>query len=133
MTEMSLAKKLGLKPGHRVAVLNAPARFRERIQPLPEGVDLAKTLSGAFDCVLAFTQNQAAVHRDGLAALAATKPGGLVWLAYPKQSARVKTDITRDRGWDAVFAAGWRPVSLISIDDTWSALRFRPEADVKKR
>ncbi len=133
MAEMTLAKKLGLKPGLRASVLNAPKGFWERLDPLPERVELKESLTGTFDCVLAFTRDQATLHRDGLAALAATKPGGLVWLAYPKQSAKLKTDITRDRGWDAVLAAGWRPVSLISIDDTWSALRFRPEADVKKR
>ena len=42
-------------------------------------------------------------------------------------------DITRDRGWDSFAKEGWRPVSLIAIDDTWSALRFRPLAEVRKR
>lgn len=133
MTEMSLTKKLGLKPGQRAAVLNAPDGFRERLGPLPEGTELVETLRGTFDCVLVFAREQAVVERDGMAALAAVKRGGLVWLAYPKLTSKMKTDLTRDRGWDAVFAAGWRPVALIAIDETWSALRFRPEAAVRDK
>src|SRR5215472_6592729 len=127
MAEMSLAKRLGVKAGQRMAVVNAPVGFREQLQPLPDGATLVETLSGALDCALVFTREQAAVERDGLAALAAVKSGGLVWLAYPKLTSKVKTDITRDRGWDAVYGAGWRPVSIVGIDEMWSALRFRPE------
>lgn len=43
----------------------------------------------------------------------------------------MKTDISRDAGWDAVHAAGWEGVAMVAIDDTWSAMRFRPSADVK--
>jgi hypothetical protein len=134
VAEASLGKKLGLKAGQRAAVLHAPEGFRERLEPLPVGMEVAERLDDrAFDSVLVFARAQAVVERDGPAALAAVKPGGLVWIAYPKQSAKVKTDLTRDRGWDAILAAGWRPVSLIAIDETWSALRFRPEADVRKK
>ncbi|HEX6818960.1 MAG TPA: hypothetical protein VF120_11340 [Ktedonobacterales bacterium] len=133
MAETTLAKKLGLKPGQRMALLNAPDGFRERLHPLPEGAELAETLHGAFDCALVFTREQAVVERDAPAVRAAVKPGGLLWLAYPKLTSKVKTDLTRDRGWDSMFAAGWRPVSLVAIDDIWSALRFRPEADVRTK
>ncbi len=47
------------------------------------------------------------------------------WAAYPKKTSGIDTDITRDHGWEALNAAGLRPVRQIAIDDTWSALRFR--------
>ena len=48
----------------------------------------------------------------------------------PKRSAKVATDLTRDHGWEAFAKAGWRPVTQVSVDDVWSALRFRPLAEV---
>ncbi len=50
-----------------------------------------------------------------------------------KKSAKMKTDLTRDVGWETVAKAGWQAVSQISVDDTWSALRFRPAAEVGRR
>lgn len=49
----------------------------------------------------------------------------LFWVAYPKKNSTVKTDLTRDYGWQALKTMGFKPVSLVSIDDTWAALRFR--------
>ena len=50
----------------------------------------------------------------------------LLWLSYPKRSSKVETDLSRDVGWEVVADAGLRPVTQVSIDETWSALRFRP-------
>lgn len=49
---------------------------------------------------------------------------------YPKKSSKVETDISRDVGWDAVKKTDWEGVAIVAIDDTWSALRFRPVAEV---
>jgi len=55
-----------------------------------------------------------------------------LWISYPKRSSKVETDITRDVGWDVVYKAGLEGVTQIAIDDTWSALRFRPADRVGK-
>ena len=52
---------------------------------------------------------------------------GLLWLAYPKGGSRIKTDVNRDRLWQALSATGWRPVRQVALDETWSAMRYRPE------
>jgi hypothetical protein len=51
---------------------------------------------------------------------------------WPKKSARVATDLTRDSLAALALTLGWGPVSNVSIDEMWSALRLRPEADVKR-
>ena len=53
------------------------------------------------------------------------KPSGLLWLTYPKGTSKVKTDINRDIIREYVEANGFKTVSLISVDDTWSALRLK--------
>lgn len=128
-----LARKLGIKPGFSVLLINAPATAADKLRPLPEAASLSTSVAGEFDAVLAFALNRAELDEASPRALAAIKPGGLLWMAYPKQSAKVPTDITRDRGWDVIKGAGWQPVSQVAIDETWSALRFRPEAETTRR
>ena len=129
-----LTKKMGMRPGHRVLVLNAPDGFTETLAPLPERVALETTpTGGAFDLIHVFVHDKAEVDRMAPDALAVLSPGGLLWFSHPKKSSKIKTDITRDVGWDILAVSGLRPVSLVSIDETWSAFRFRPVEDVNPR
>jgi hypothetical protein len=132
MADPALIKKLGLKAKQRLLVLNAPEGYIDRLKPLPEGAELAGTPEGVFDFVHLFVANKAELERDFPTAIQAFKPDGLLWISYPKQSAKVQTDLTRDEGWAAVAEANWQSVAMISIDEVWSAVRFRPgqpEAD----
>jgi hypothetical protein len=131
MTENALIKKLQLRPGLRALFLNAPEGYVASLGPLPDGVALADGPAGTLDFVQLFVHDSAELTTHAPAALAAIKLDGVLWIAYPKQSAKVKTDLTRDRGWDPITAAGLRPVTQIAIDETWSALRWRPIERVK--
>jgi hypothetical protein len=128
MADSSLVKKLGLKPGRRVLILNAPDGYRALLDPLPEGVELAATPDGTFDFVQLFAKNKADLARYAPKAMEAVKPGGLLWIAFPKKTSKIQTDITRDTGWDVIQQAGWQGIFLIAVDDIWSAMRFRPAA-----
>ncbi len=133
MPDTSLIKKLGIKPKHRVNILNAPEGFSEQIGTLlPEDVELLTTPTpvGNFDVVLQFVRNKAEVEEDTPEAIQQIKPGGLFWVSYPKQSSKVPTDINRDILWKIFPNSEWRPVTQISIDEIWSALRFRPKSEV---
>ena len=136
MPESSLAKKLGIKPGQKLLILHAPEGYLRQLGELPEGA-VVQTMDeggeGSYDFVQVFVRNRADVDNFGARAVAALKRGGLLWFSYPKQSSKVETDITRDSGWGSLGTAGLRPVTQIAVDDTWSALRFRPTADVKPR
>jgi hypothetical protein len=130
MANSPLLKKLGVKPGYRVLVLNAPDGYLDQLTPLPEKAELATKGKGPFDVVQLFVKNKAQVDRDAAKAIQAVRPRGLLWIAYPKKSSKVETDISRDVGWEAMKRADWEGVAIVAIDDTWSALRFRPLADV---
>lgn len=128
----TLTKKLLIKPGYQLLILNAPKGYVERISPLPEDATLAEAGSGLYDFVQLFCRDKTDVDALAPAAIAAVKPGGVLWLCYPKRGPKVQTDINRDTGWETVNRAGWGPVMQIAIDDLWSALRFRPEADIQR-
>jgi hypothetical protein len=130
MANSPLLKKLGVKPGYRLLVLNAPDGYLDQLAPLPEKAELATKGKGPFDVVQLFVKNKAQVDRDAAKAIGAVKPRGLLWIAYPKKSSKIETDISRDVGWETMKKADWEGVAIFAIDDTWSALRFRPAADV---
>lgn len=131
MAESPLIKKLGIKPGQKILILNAPEGYIQTLGALPGGAEVKTSAGGMFDFVQLFVRNKADIDDHAATAMQSLKPGGLLWFAYPKKSSSIKTDITRDIGWDALMAAGIRPVTQIAIDDTWSALRFRPISEVK--
>ncbi|HVX10288.1 MAG TPA: hypothetical protein VHC22_03865 [Pirellulales bacterium] len=80
----------------------------------------------AFHFALAFAVKQAEVDRLAKALCRKAAGDALLWFAYPKGSSKqYQCDFNRDTGWDAVRAAGFDSVRQISIDDDWSALRFR--------
>jgi hypothetical protein len=113
-------------------VVNPPDGYADRIGP-PQGVEVTTELDGTFDFVQVFAKDRATLDRHLEAAHAALKPGGLFWISYPKGSSKVPTDLNRDVFLEALTHLGVRPVTQVSVDDVWSALRFRPFAEVGSR
>ncbi|HZA81146.1 MAG TPA: hypothetical protein VFC13_06690, partial [Actinomycetes bacterium] len=99
----------------------------------PQGVEVTTDLEGTFDFVQVFATDRATLDRHLEAAHAALEPGGLFWISYPKGSSKVPTDLNRDVFLNALGHLGVRPVTQVSVDDVWSALRFRPFAEVGSR
>ena len=150
MAQSTLIKKLRIKPGQRVTIINPPPGYLDQLGDLPEGVGLAiqpadvelagepealgmaNQPEGTFDFVHLFVKNITELERLGPTAVRAVKHDGLLWISYPKRSSKVETDISRDVGWDVIQEAGLRPVTQVSIDAVWSALRFRPAERVGK-
>jgi hypothetical protein len=125
-----LNKKLLIKAGHTVGIFNRPSGYEKFIDPLPVGA-MQGSGPGPFDCVLCFTGSKAEVDILAPFAMKAVKPGGALWLCYPKGTSGVKTDINRDTGWDVLKKAGWEVVAQVAIDEKWTGSRFRPSGEVK--
>ena len=128
----SLAQKLQLKPGQRMAVLNAPQGYLDQVAAEMESITVLAQAAGKPDAVLLFVNKLGEAERLVPRAIRAIKSDGLLWIAYPKGTSRFKTDVNRDRLWEALKPTGWRPVRQIALDEVWSAMRFRPEASVGK-
>ena len=122
MSDLDPMKKLSLKSGQSVLVLNPPTGYLERLT----GAVLQAEPQDRYDFVQVFVLNSQALVEHFPHARQALKPGGALWLCYPKLSSGIKSDLTRDAGWEVVFQAGLRPVRQVAIDETWSALWFKP-------
>jgi hypothetical protein len=117
---VDLAAKLQIKPGTQVAVVSGPA----------DGPDLSSlgqltTDPAQAGAVIAFARQRADLTRAASPAIHAARDDRLAWIAYPK-AGQLGTDINRDSLAAAVAELGVRPVRQVSLDEVWSALRFRP-------
>jgi hypothetical protein len=131
----TLAQKLRILEGSHVALLNAPDGYARALDPLPAGVEVTAIAAGGadqYDVTLLFARDLAELERLAPSAIGVTRDGGVLWIAWPKGGARAKGAITRDTLWPAMAQVGWGPVSNVALDETWSALRLRPEAEVKR-
>ena len=126
MAGSSLARKLLVRENHRIMTLNAPTDFAASLEPLPEGATILSELDSVADVFVLFVKNRADLQRDAARAVATIRRDGALWLAFPKGTSKVKSDLSRDAGWEPLTAIGYIGVSLMSIDETWSAFRFRP-------
>jgi hypothetical protein len=120
-----LAKKLKLRPGARAAVVGAPGDYLERLGP-PAGTSVGSTLDGPLDWIQVFVASSAELAAIVPGITNAVAPDGLVWISYPKGSSKRQTDLTRDRGWESLEGSDLMWLSLVSVDDTWSAFGLRP-------
>jgi hypothetical protein len=115
-----LTRKLQLKPGQHIAILNVPADMK---------LDLADehfaTNPAASDGILAFARNSAELKTTCQPAVDAARRDALAWIAYPK-AGQLDTDLNRDRLAESLTTASIQPVRQVALDEVWSALRFRP-------
>lgn len=130
-----LPKKLGIKPGHRVAVLHAPEGFRATLQPLPEDVELFDTLDAvdALDIVLWFGTERAALEcivRDVRGVL--EQNGGL-WIGWPKRASGIPTEVTDDIARDVALPTGLVDNKICAIDADWSGIRLVVRRELRTR
>jgi hypothetical protein len=112
---MDLAKKLQLKGGSGLRLVNAPEGLE-----LDVDVDDRRTA----DAILVFARDSTELERFGDAAFEAARADRISWIAYPK-AGQPDSDLNRDRLARLAAGRGVRPVRQVAIDDVWSALRFR--------
>lgn len=134
MTTSTLPKKLQMKPGQRGVVLNTPEGYPEGLISLPEGFELLESLEGGqFDFVQVFVKSLDELHALLPQAREAVKYDALLWIAYPKGSKKAGYDVNRDTLHAAASTYGVTGIALISLDDTWSCMRFRPTEKVESK
>jgi hypothetical protein len=121
-----LNKKLKIKEGTKIVLLNSPRGFQKQLSPLPKGAKVIES-GRSNEFVMLFVENKLELEREIIKACKTLKKDGLIWICYPKGSSGKQTDLTRDKGWECLDKIDMNWLSLISLDDTWSAFCMRNE------
>jgi len=119
----ALVRKLGVKEGCRLAIVSAPNGFAEALE-LPSGVQLRKQARGRLDVVVFFVTRRAELARRFPTFQNRLEPDGGLWIAWPKQTSDVATDLSFEPVQRIGLDNGLVDNKVAAIDDTWSGLRF---------
>lgn len=130
----TVIKKLQYKLQPEVLIVNAPEEFRAIVDDWKkmatvqsDGVE-GKT----FNFAMIFIKTPREVNAAAKKFVKMLEPDAVFWMVYPKKtSKKYKTEITRDEGWQALGDLGYEGVAMVSVDDDWSAFRFRKADFIK--
>jgi len=120
-----LIKKLGIKEGFRVGLINVPKGFQKELGALPPDVKIFVTnLTKPLDLILLFVDKEP-ILRATFPLLAAKLPAnGMFWIAWPKKSSKVPTDLTFGNVQRIGLDAGLVDVKICAVNEIWSGLKF---------
>jgi hypothetical protein len=120
-----LPRKLGIKPGHRVALLGAPDGFEaDTLGELPDGVGVVRRAGREADVIVSFHTSRAELERRLPTLRAMMEPAAGLWIAWPKRASKVPTDMTEDVVREIALPTGLVDNKVCAIDETWSGLRL---------
>jgi len=119
-----LPKKLGIKENSRLAFVNAPAGFQDYLGRLPASAEVVKRLTKPLDLVLFFVTTERVLAKEFAKLADKLATNGMIWIAWPKKSSGVTTDLSFERVQRIGLDAGLVDVKICAIDETWSGLKF---------
>jgi hypothetical protein len=124
----NLLEKLNHKGNGRIAILNSEESFTASLLVEFSELTIDREIDPRFpyDFIFIFVRNQAEVETFTPIALHNLLCDGVLWFCYPKKSSKLfRADIDRDHGWQRLNDAGFHGIRMVSIDNDWSAIRFR--------
>jgi len=130
----ALFKKLNLRDQKNILVLNHPASFDKEIEEMSSETSFLFDINQVkqTDFAIVFVKQKSEIE-ELIASLSKKLAGdAILWFCYPKGTSKKYTcDFNRDTGWSALRQFGFETVRQVSIDDDWSALRFRKVEYIK--
>jgi hypothetical protein len=118
-----LVKKLGLREGARFSILNAPDGFERELKPLPPSTHVVG-FARDLDFILFFCKEESVLKKKFERMAKSIKPNGMIWIAWPKKSSNVETDLAFENVQRNGLATGLVDVKICAINDIWSGLKF---------
>ena len=118
-----LSKKLGIKAGFSVALINAPETFERTLGDVPENVTFREQLHTPCDLILWFVRSTRDLEA-GMARMSVVTPDGGIWIMWPKKASGVVSDLDGNFVRQTGFAHGLVDFKICAVDATWSGLKF---------
>lgn len=119
-----LAKKLGIKPAFRIKLINAPDNYMQLFTDMPAELYLEDDEVSKKDLIHFFTRQKGELLTRLSILKAQIKPGGMIWVSWPKKASKVITDVTEDIIRNHALRIGLVDIKVCAIDETWSGLKL---------
>ncbi|MGH9967896.1 MAG: DUF3052 domain-containing protein [Pyrinomonadaceae bacterium] len=119
-----LIKKLGIKEGFRVALVHSPKGFQKELGPLPSKARFTPCATKSLDVILVFVHSEAELKREFFLLASNLSVNGMIWVAWPKKSSGVVTDLAFTNVQRIGLEAGLVDVKICAVNDVWSGLKF---------
>ncbi|MDB5157518.1 MAG: hypothetical protein JWR50_2225 [Mucilaginibacter sp.] len=119
-----LAKKLGIKSGFKVKLINEPMHYFELFTDLPDDIELNNDLLVKKDLIHFFIKDQAEFKMLLPQLMSQIKINGIIWVSWPKKSSKVLTDVTEDIIRNYAISIGLVDVKVCAVDEVWSGLKL---------
>jgi len=119
-----LAKKLGIKPGSRIKLINAPDHYMDLFTDLPSELYFDDTPGPEKDLIHFFTLNKNELLIRLPLLKGQIKPDGMIWVSWPKKASKVITDVTEDLVRGTALKSGLVDIKICAVDEIWSGLKL---------
>lgn len=119
-----LAKKLGIKEGNTIRIINAPDYYATLFSDFPERVTITTDKKGKKDCIHFFAKRAKDLQEHILQLRGEIFPDGMIWVSWPKKASKVETDITEDVIRALALDNGLVDIKVCAVDEIWSGLKL---------
>ena len=120
-----LAKKLGIKEAQKIYVKNSPCSdYKEMFDEFPANVQILKKVGKNMDLVHFFTKSKSELDSEIRKLIKSIKSDGMIWISWPKKSAKVPTDVTEDVIREVILPLGLVDVKVCAVTEVWSGLKL---------
>jgi hypothetical protein len=119
-----LAKKLGIKPGARVHLVDAPSGYRQLLEPLPAAVRFEAQPSVATDLVQLFETDRKRLAEALGSLRRSLSPQAAVWVSWPKKASKVPTTVTEEAIRELALPLGFVDIKVCAVTEVWSGLKL---------
>ena len=117
-------RKLGIRAGERIIVINAPGHYRQLLDGLPEGVAVSDRIGSNAKFVHLFAIERAELEERLSTIREKLDDAGVLWVSWPKKASGVATDVTEETIRAVALPLGFVDVKVCAVDDTWSGLKL---------
>jgi hypothetical protein len=119
-----LPKKLGIKDGFRVLLVDAPQEVMTELKTSLDKCEIARDGKVPLDFAIVFTKSQSVLSKEFKRITKSLAPAGMLWVSWPKKSSGVATDLSENLVRDIGLAAGLVDVKVCAVTEIWSGLKF---------
>lgn len=123
-SQTPLAKKLGIKPGFKIKIINPPDYYFTLFADMPEDLCILDNSKQKKNLIHYFATQANDLNKTVALLKEEIEANGIIWVSWPKKASKVSTDITENIIREAALRQGLVDIKVCAIDDIWSALKL---------